>query len=97
MSRGSTSAYDRMRPRVDALQEAFYRLLDAADAYTDVIDALVEELDGHADPELIRRLRHQRSEAEALIAAVEGEPMAALLRIVDRVVMVRHTEQGRFV
>lgn len=93
----STPYYELLRPKVAALEEAFYSLLEAADAYAYALDASVTKLDGGDDAELLRRLRHQRREVAAVISSVEEEPMAALLRIIDRVVMIRHTEEGRFV
>jgi hypothetical protein len=93
------SYYERAKPAADELERAFYAALEAADRYTALMDALAaeEEAREEPNPELVRRFRHQRSEAAALIGAMEGPPLEALLRIVDRVLMIKHTEEGRFV
>jgi hypothetical protein len=93
------SAYERVRPQAAELERAFYAALESADRYAALMDALVAEeaAKPERNAELIRRLRHQRRETDELVAALEQQPLEALLRILDRVLMVKHTEEGRFV
>lgn len=93
------SAYERARPAAAELERAFYAALEAADAYAALMDALAAEEEAKAEPngELVRRLRHQRRETAELVAALESAPLEALLRILDRVLMIGQTEEGRFV
>jgi hypothetical protein len=93
--------YERLRARPEAaeLERAFYAALEAADRYAALMDALVAEEEAKAvpNPELVRRCRHQRRETGELTAALEAQPLEALLRILDRVLMIKHTEEGKFV
>lgn len=92
------SAYERARPAAAELERAFYAALDAADAYAALLDELAAEEDAKPEPnaELLRRFRHQRRETAELVAALEATPLEVLLRILDRVLMIKHTEEGRF-
>ena len=92
------SAYERARPAAADLERAFYGALEAADRYAALMDALAAEEEAKATPnrELVRRFGHQRRETAELVAALEAAPLEALLRILDRVLMIKHTEEGRF-
>jgi hypothetical protein len=94
-----SSYYERAKPQADELERAFYAALEAADRWTALMDALAAEEEAKAEPnaELVRRFGHLRGEAAELIAGLEGLPLETLLRIVDRVLMIKHTEEGRFV
>lgn len=89
----------RAKPAAEELERAFYAALEAADRYAALMDALAAEEEGkpEPDPELVRRFRHQRREVGELANAMEGAPLEALLRILDRVLMIKHTEEGKFV
>jgi hypothetical protein len=91
--------YERARPAAEELEQAFYAALEAADRYAALMDALAAEEEAKSEPnaELVRRFRHLRSEAAELAAGMEGPALEALLRIIDRVLMIKHTEEGRFV
>ena len=93
------SAYERAKPAADELERAFYAALEAVDGYAALMDALAAEEEAKPEPnaELVRRFRHQRREAGELVAALEGAPLEAMLRLLDRVLMIKHTEEGRFV
>jgi hypothetical protein len=93
------SYYERAKPAADEVERAFYAALEAVDRYATLLDALVaeEEAKDEPDAELVRRFRHQQREAAELTGALEGEALEALLRIIDRVLMIKHTEEGRFV
>jgi hypothetical protein len=88
-----------VRPAAAELEQAFYAALEAADRYAGLMDALAAAEEAQAEPnaELIRRFRHQQRETAELVAALEAAPLEALLRILDRVLMIKHTEEGRFV
>lgn len=94
-----TTAYERARASLSELETALYAALSAADAYRTLLDTLTAEEEARAEPnaELIRRFRHQRSEVVELTTGLEGAPLEALLRLVDRVLMIKHTEEGKFV
>ncbi|MEX0952386.1 MAG: hypothetical protein WDZ26_00995 [Nitriliruptoraceae bacterium] len=93
-----STAYERVKGRVDELEARFYALLDAVDDYADLLDELTVEQESSEtpDPELIRRFAHQRSHTDDLREQIEGPPMDTLLRVVDRILMIRETEEGRF-
>ena len=93
------SAYERAQAQAAELERAFYAALEAADRYAALMDALAAEEAAKPEPnaELVRRVRHQRRETGELVAALEQKPLEALLRILDRVLMIKHTEEGRFV
>lgn len=93
------SYYERAKPASEELERAFYAALEAADRYGALMDALAAEEEAKVEPnaELVRRFRHQRSEVGELAAAMEGAALEALLRIIDRVLMIKHTEDGTFV
>jgi hypothetical protein len=92
------SAYDRVKASVGDLDARFYGLLDACDAYAALLDELTAEQQEASAPnaELIRRFGHQRSQVDELRELLEGAPMDLLLRIQDRILMIRETEEGRF-
>jgi hypothetical protein len=92
------SAYEQVKAQVDGLQTRFYAALAACDDYRALLDRLAAEEQARDEPneELIRRLRHQQLETKALADALEDQPLDALLRIVDRILMVKRTEEGDF-
>ena len=94
-----SSYHERAKPAADALERAFYAALESADRWIALMDALAAEEEARPEPnaELVRRFRHLRSEAEELASGMEGTPLEALLRLIDRVLMIKHTEEGRFV
>ncbi len=94
-----TTAYERARASLGELENALYAALAAADASGALLDTLVTEEETRPAPnsELIRRFRHQRREVSELTAGLEGAPLDALLRLVDRVLMIKYTEEGKFV
>jgi len=91
--------YERAKPASEELERTFYAALEAADRYAALMDALAAEEEARDEPnaELVRRFRHQRSEAAELTGAMEGQALETLLRIIDRVLMIKHTEEGKFV
>ena len=93
------SAYDRTKALAQELEQSFYDTLALVDRYAELMDTLVGEEQAGTAPnaELIRRLQHQKEEAQALTAAMEGPALEALLRIIDRILMIKHTEEGNFV
>lgn len=93
------TAYEEVKRAVDELERSFYETLGAADRYAALLDRLAagEEAKPEPNAELVRRYRHQRHEVGEVADAMEGAALEALLRIVDRVLMIKHTEEGRFV
>lgn len=93
------SAYERARTQATQLEAAFYAALEAADRYAVLMATLTAEEEAKAAPstELVRRFAHQRRETQELVAALEGAALETLLRILDRVLMIKHTEDGTFV
>lgn len=92
-------AYEQAKQAVDELERSFYETLAAADRYATLLDRLAAEEEAKPEPnaELVRRYRHQRREVGEVAEAMEGAALEALLRIIDRVLMIKHTEEGRFV
>ncbi len=92
------SAYERVKVSVDELDARFYALLDACDGYSDLLEQLSVEQRAAEEPnaELLRRYGHQSQQVDQLRDALEGAPLDLLLRIVDRILMIRETEEGRF-
>lgn len=93
------TAYERARAQAAELETAFYAALEAADRYAALMATLTaeEEAKGEPNAELVRRFAHQRRETQELVAALEGGALEALLRILDRILMIKHTEDGTFV
>lgn len=93
-----TTAYERVKPVVDQLDQRFYALLDTCDRYADLLDELIDDQHEREEPdaELIRRFAHQRREVDELREQLESAPMDTFLRIVDRILMIKLTEEGRF-
>lgn len=94
-----STAYLRAKERLDALEAAFYATLGAADAYGALLNELAdgERAQSSPNPELLRRFAHQRREVAELVAGLEGPPLETLLRLIDRVLMIKETEEGTFV
>lgn len=92
------SAYDEVKEHVDELERLFYETLAAADRYDALLVRLAERERAAREPnaELVRRFEHQQGEVREVRDAMEGAALEALLRIVDRILMIRHTEEGRF-
>lgn len=94
-----SSAYQRAKARLDELERSFYATLGQADEYDALLDQLIAEESERAEPnaELIRRYRHQKRELGELTAGMEAAPLEALLHLLDRVLMIKETEEGKFV
>ncbi len=94
-----SGAYEKARERLEILEAAFYGTLQAADDYAALMAELAaaETARPAHNAELVRRFGHQKREAAELVAALEGAPLEALLRLLDRVLMIKATEEGRFV
>jgi hypothetical protein len=94
-----SAAYLRAKERLDALEAAFYAALSAADAYGALLHELAddERAQPSPNPELLRRFAHQQREVSELVAELEGPPLETLLRLIDRVLMIKQTEEGTFV
>lgn len=93
-----STAYERVKPVVDRLDDRFHALLAVCDEYADLLDTLIAEEQARPEPnpELVRRYAHQRREVDELRERLETDAMDTLLRIVDRILMIRTTEEGRF-
>lgn len=93
-----SGAYERVKPAADRLSDRFYDLLAACDEYDDLLATLADEerASGQPDAELVRRYAHQRREVGELRDGLESESMDILLRIVDRILMIKKTEDGEF-
>ncbi len=93
------SAYEQVRSAVGELEARVYSALEACDDCRGLLDELAraERARSEPRPELIRRFEHLRSQVGDLEAALEGPGIEALLPIMDRVLMVKVTEEGRFV
>jgi len=93
------SAYEQVKAAVDELEASFYETLAAADRYAALLDRLAAEEEAKPEPnaELVRRYRHQRREVAEVADGIEGPALEALLRIIDRVLMIKRTEEGEFV
>ncbi|HSK23410.1 MAG TPA: hypothetical protein VK906_09555 [Egicoccus sp.] len=93
-----SGAYERVKPVVDRLSDRFYDLLAACDEYDDLLATLSDEEQASSDPnpELVRRYAHQQREVGELRDGLESDAMDTLLRIVDRILMIKKTEDGEF-
>jgi len=93
------TAYEPVKKQAGELERLFYETLSAADAYHALLERLAAEEEAKPQPnaELVRRFRHQQREVDELRSSMEGVPLEALLRIIDRILMIKHTEEGRFV
>jgi hypothetical protein len=93
------SAYEPVKRAVEELERRLYAALEACDQCDSLLTGLAERERSRddPDPELLRRVEHLRSQVGELSATLEGPGIEALLPVMDRVLMIKVTEEGRFV
>jgi hypothetical protein len=84
--------YDRCKERVQAIEQAYDALMHEIDAYERVLSGF-----GGEDAELRIALGMQLGGVRRLRETLEGEALDNLLRFSDRVIRLRHWEDGTFV
>lgn len=92
------SAYDQTKALAQELEESFYATLALVDRYVVLMETLSDEEQAKTAPnaELIRRFHHQKQEGQAMASVIDGQALEALLRIIDRILMIKHAEEGTF-
>ncbi|MDA8343913.1 MAG: hypothetical protein M0Z66_00370 [Thermaerobacter sp.] len=84
--------YDRCKTQVKAIEQAYDALMEEIDAY----DRVLSELGGD-DEELRIALSMQANGLGKLRDTLEGEALDNLIRFSDRVIRLKHWEDGMFV
>lgn len=90
--------YARCKRKVSAIQAAYDGLLAAVDDY---VAALTEEAEAESaapapDPNKLLALDMQRNGANRLRATLENQALDDLIRFSDRVIRIKHWEDGVF-
>ncbi len=90
------TAYEQMRERTEALEQAFYALLDACDAYRRTAGELVagEVAAEGSREQLVHRLRQLSGRAEELVRVLEDDALTILLPMLDRLFAIERAERG---
>lgn len=94
------SVYEEVKGRVASLQGKFDDLLDEAEAFRTWIEETIEE--GKESPDknrqqVSKRLGNQHLELSNFIEGLDEAPADALLRLQDRIMILKVAEKGEFV
>jgi hypothetical protein len=94
------SIYEDVKGRVASLQNKFDALFDEAEEFRTWIEETIEE--GKESPDknrqqVSKRLGNQHLELSNFIEALEEAPADALLRLQDRIMILKLAEKGEFV
>lgn len=90
------SAHEQMQARTEALETAFYDLLDACDDYRRTADELLETENAAGEPreQLIHRLRQLSGRADELKRVLEDDALTIMLPMLDRLFALKNAERG---
>ncbi|MDA1000791.1 MAG: hypothetical protein O2807_09810 [bacterium] len=91
--------HDENKQRLEALQDRFDDLLDAADALREWLSEKIEAEKTAEPPRqpLIGRLTRQLHELSDFSACLEGPAAEALLRMHDRLILIQLIEKDEYV
>ena len=94
------SLYAEVKERVSTLQDKFDALFDEAEDFRTWIEETIEE--GKESPDnnrqqVSKRLGNQHLELSNFIEGLEEAPADALLRLQDRIIILKVAEEGKFV
>ena len=94
------SLYKEVKERVSTLQDKFDALFDEAEEFRTWIEETIEE--GKESPDknrqqVSKRLGNQHLELSNFIEGLEEAPADALLRLQDRIIILKVAEEGKFV
>ncbi len=84
--------YDRCKLQVKGIEEAYDQLMQEIDRYELALAELSAE-----DEELKIAVGMQRNGVARFRETLEGEALDNLIRFSDRVIRIKHWEDGRFV
>lgn len=90
------SAHEQMKARTEALETAFYDLLDACDDYRRTAAELLEaenESDESRE-QLVHRLRQLSGRADDLKRVLEDDALTIMLPMLDRLFALQNAERG---
>ncbi len=91
--------YPRARAMTGAIESAYSELMQHVDAYREWLQAELTEEQQREEPDRVKieALRPQLRYVEELAASLEGPAHDGLVRVSDRVVRIRHWEEGVFI
>lgn len=93
----STVRYTECKTRVEAIHRAYDALADAVDGYVSMLQAILETLPEEQKAHLGLALRMQRDGAVRMRDDLESKILDDLIRFADRVIRVKHAEDGTFI
>lgn len=90
------SAHEQMKARTEALETAFYALLDVCDEYRRTAAELLEAENGAEEPreQLVHRLRQLSGRADDLKRVLEDDALTIMLPMLDRLFALQNAERG---
>ncbi len=92
-----TPRYDACTQRVGAIQQAFDALLEALDAYEESLSAQLGRVPEEQAGTLGLALRMQRDGVRRMRNDIETQILDDFIRFADRMIRVKHAEEGTFV
>lgn len=93
----STPRYQACKQQVEKIQSAYETLLDALDDYSGTLTGLLENLTEEEREHLGLALRMQRDGAQRMRVDLEEKILDDFIRFADRVIRIRHAEDGTFI
>lgn len=89
--------YERCSAEMDQIADALAALGTAIDVHQRTLEQFEGSITDSADPEFLAWLRGQRKRLDGLQTVVDDEAHDLLLRVADRVIRIKHWEDGEFV
>lgn len=88
--------HEVMRDKTQALEEAFYRLLDVSDDYRQTVERLMATEEGSDEPrrQLVHRLNQLSGRIDRIISILEDEALTEMLPMLDRLFALERAEEG---
>lgn len=88
--------HEQVAERTEAVEAAFYRLLDECDRYRATVEELLAAEEGSELPreQLVHRLRMLSGRMNSIIRILEDDALNELLPVLDRLFTIERAEQG---
>lgn len=91
-----STPYEQMSARTEALETAFYALLDVCDQYRETVGTLLADEKSAAGPrpQLVHRLEQLSGRIGQLVGILEDDALTVMLPMLDRLFAVKRAEAG---
>ena len=93
----TTPRYEECKEQVNKIQNGYDALLDAVDEYIGTLQERLEALTEEEKAHLGLALRMQRDGAARMRDDLESKVLDDLIRFADRVIRIKHAEDGTFI